>query len=214
MINFKQQDEVVPSALILLSIVLMAGTLIFLIYTQLYPPTGSAGHRSAQGRQLKNQIIQAQQRSADQLEVVRGRIWTGESDTVSAAVLGVLTKATVSRSVKLSAFRPQRSTVVGDLVELPFAVQLSGAYPSIRAVARVLDGSGSKIVLRSIQISSSGEATNDVSATLGISVYEPGDVIATAIEEADARRAALRGAASGQSPMRVRRPSQKGTGHA
>ena len=41
------------------------------------------------------------------------------------------------------------------------------------------------MVLRSVQISSSGEASHEVTASLGVSAYVPGDDISQAIADAD-----------------------------
>ncbi|MDR3707041.1 MAG: hypothetical protein P4L33_01975 [Capsulimonadaceae bacterium] len=210
MINFKKQDEIVPSAINLASILLMIGTLAFF---WLAPNPASNSH-AAKRRQMQWQIVDAKNRSSDALEAARPRLWTGDVDTVSADVLGVLTKATVSRSLKLSAFRPQRSVVVGDIVEMPYTVQLSGAYPKIREVARVLDGKGSKIALRSMQVSASGEATNNVTVTLGLSAYVPGDFVTQALADADARKAVATGKAAEGNRLREPAAPPKGAHHA
>ena len=182
MINFKQQDEVLPSALILLSIVLMAGALAFI---WLGKPSTTTSISQSTARKVYIQINDSKTVSKNILHEVRPRLWEGNSDTVAVSVLGVLAKATTANSLKLGAFRPQRSQPLACIIELPYTVQITGQYPGIRALMRTLDSKDSKIVLRSIQISSSGEATHEVTASLGLSAYIPGDIISDAIASAN-----------------------------
>jgi len=182
MINFKQQDEVLPSALILFSILLMLGALAFIWLGK--PPTTTSISQS-KGRKVYIQINDAKTVSKNILREVRPRLWEGNSETVAVSVLGVLTKVTEANSLKLGAFRPQRTQPLACMIELPYTVQITGQYPGIRALMRTLDSKDSKIALRSVQISSSGEATHEVTASLGLSAYIPGDIISDAIASAN-----------------------------
>ena len=171
MINFKQRDEVLPSALIVLSIVILAATLAYML---LVPPPTAAG--MAKGREMSRQKIQdeidrARARSAQIEKANRARLWQGNVDTVTSAALGKLTDLANRRSLKMTAFRPQRPQELEGVSEIPFSVQISGPYPAVRAMIAALDSSGAKLALRSVQMASSDPATSAVTATLGLSAY-------------------------------------------
>jgi len=170
-INFKQRDEVLPSAIVLASIIIMTGTLLF----QLLAPKPSSdlinrGHPSIR-RHTIGDIAAAKARAAQTTAAIMPRLWQGDPDSVSAAVLAQLTAQTTQRSLKLGAFRPQRSVVLSGITELPYSVQITGPYAGIHGVLESIDGTGSKIVLHSVQIAASEEQSNEVSATLGLSAY-------------------------------------------
>ena len=87
MINFSQRDEVVPSALILLSIVILALTLIFMLAVPA-PTTQSitSGEKSAK-RHMYSDIADAKKRGAQTSAVIAPMLWTGTTDTVSAGAI-------------------------------------------------------------------------------------------------------------------------------
>lgn len=200
MINFKQQDEVLPSALNLLAIVLLVGGLGYMWFTWLVKPATPASISTSAQRRIVSQISDAKLISGKVVQEVRPKLWEGNSDTVAASVLGILTKATTAQSLKLSAFRPQRPQDLTNITELPYSVQISGQYPGIRAVLQTLDSKDSKVAIRSVQISSSGEASHEVSATLNLSVYVPGNGISEIL--ADASEPASDKSEASTSPIR------------
>jgi Tfp pilus assembly protein PilO len=57
------------------------------------------------------------------------------------------------------------------MTELPFSVQITGAFPKISALLKGLDAPDTTIALRSVQIAASDGASSQVTATLGLSVY-------------------------------------------
>ena len=90
---------------------------------------------------------------------------------MSAGVLAILTKESNDHSLKLGDFRPEKSLGLSAMTEMPYSAQISGPYPAIRAVMADLDTSTSKVALHSAQIASSEQASNVVTATLGVSAY-------------------------------------------
>jgi hypothetical protein len=173
MINFKQRDEILPSFIILASLIILLATLIF----RLFAPMPS-GKGLVQSNGLQTVMMQSQTRSAtarwkSAAKAISPKVWAGDPDTVSGSVLAILTNDALANSLKLGAFRPQRTIVLTGMTELPFAVQITGSYKGVRAVMQSLDARGSKVILRSVQISSTEQETQAVTATLGLSVYLP-----------------------------------------
>jgi hypothetical protein len=175
MIDFKQKDKVVPSALIVIALVIMAGATVF---DRLFPvPAGAAvgTHHSLTRRTMSKDTKMAETDGEKARKALMPKLWQGNSENVSAGVLALLTNASNQHSLKLGAFRPQRPQPLGAITELPYTVQVNGPYPGIRTVMTSLDATNSKIVLRSAQIASSEQGTNAVSATLGVSAYLAAD---------------------------------------
>jgi Tfp pilus assembly protein PilO len=88
-------------------------------------------------------------------------------------VLAQLAQQAQRRSLKIGAFRPQKQQTLAGLTELPYSVQVSGPFLSVRAFLSVLDSSSSKLALRSVQIASADGKSSLVTATLGLSAYVP-----------------------------------------
>lgn len=180
MINFKNREELAPSLLALASVLTLLGTLLYMV---MVPPPSAAG--LAKGRNLsrikiEEEIETAKKRAAELEQTNLQRLWTGSPEAVTAAVLDTLTKQAATRSLKLTAFRPQRTQPLNGLTELPFSVQVSGPYTKVREVLSSLDAPGSRLALRSVQIASADAASSSVTATLAISAYLPGPAAAPA----------------------------------
>ncbi len=171
MINFKQPEERTPSALILLSIAILAGTLLYMVFVPAPSAAGIAKGREISRRKIQSEISDAQTRTLQMRKETQGRIWPGDAELVTSQVLARLTDQANQRSLKLAAFRPQKMQPLQGVTELPYNVQLAGPYPVVRAMIQSLDAPQSRLVLRSIQIASSEAASSAVVATLGLSAY-------------------------------------------
>ncbi|MGO8672075.1 MAG: GspMb/PilO family protein [Capsulimonadaceae bacterium] len=185
MIDLKQRDERTPNALIVAAVLILAGTLIYLLAVP-EPSTLTARAGSAFiGRNLAEETRQAESREKLVLAAIEPRVWHGDDDTVTAAVLSRMTSLAQSNSLRLVSFRPDREQQVSGLTELRFTAEVSGQYAQVRDVMAALDAAGGRIALRSIDLATtteSGSAGNDsglppVSATLGLSAYVPDDTL-------------------------------------
>ncbi len=99
------------------------------------------------------------------------RLWSGDGDTVTAAVLGRLIREADGRHVMLAGFRSQRTQDFGAVRELPYVVQAAGPYPAVRALVAALDAPGTRIALRTVQIAATDGSSDTVAATIGVSVF-------------------------------------------
>ena len=171
MISFKRPEDVLPSALILLSLLLLAGTLAFML---LVPKPGMAkGAKSwaSTRRRMADDVAdtKAQERRAQ--AAVRPRLWHSDPESVTATLLNQLTVQAAYRKLKLTAFRPERGQEFDGMNELRFSAQVSGPDPAIQALLRSLDARGSKVALRSVQLGLAQTSGSDVTATLGLSAF-------------------------------------------
>ena len=175
MISFRRPEDVVPSCLILLSLFILAGTLVYMLLVP-KPSTATATGLSARTRRrLVNDIALTKKQGRLAEAAVRPRLWHTDPQSVTATVLAQMTSLVGQHSSKLTAFRPERAVAFASITELRFDAQLSGTYPGIRAVMAALDARGSKVVLRAVQVASSQEADNTVTATLGLSGFVVSD---------------------------------------
>ncbi len=138
---------------------------------------GLAKSPELQLKDLNHQItmLQTQEQTAGQ--TIAARTWQGSQNDVSAAILANLTAQAKQEGLAVGSFRPQRTTDLNGVTELPYAVQITGPYPGVRLMMRSLDSPGSKVVLRSAQITAATNSTTDVAATLGLSAYVATDPI-------------------------------------
>lgn len=175
MISFRRPEEIVPSFLILLSLLILAGTLAYIIAVPKPRVTGSGGLSGRTQQRLRDDIALTQKQERLASAAIRPRLWHSDPQSVTATVLAQMTAQTGQHSVKLTAFRPERSTAFDSVTEMRFDAQLSGSYPGIQAVMAALDARGSKVVLRAVQLASSQEADHSVTATLGLSAFIAND---------------------------------------
>lgn len=171
MINFSERTERLPSGIILASLIVIVLAVAF----DLLVPQPSAAilntSRNNQLKQVRHEIATAKTQSELIREQILPRVWSEGADTVSATVLSQLTTTALNDEVAISAFRPQRTTVLDGITELPFTVQVTGAYPGIHSLMKSLDTPETKVVLRSVQLSASQANSNGVNATIGLTAF-------------------------------------------
>ncbi|MBC7808298.1 MAG: type 4a pilus biogenesis protein PilO [Akkermansiaceae bacterium] len=171
MIDFKRRDDILPSSLILAAILMLLGTLLYMVLVPTPSTAGLAKGRDLSRRKIAKEIETARAR-ADELEKTnRAYLWNESAESVTARVLGDITAQARRKSLKMTAFRPQRPQTLETLTELPFSVQLSGPYPAVRDVVAAMNTPRSRIALRSLQMASSDGASSAVTATVAFSAY-------------------------------------------
>lgn len=170
MIRFGRREKVLPSLLMLLSLVVLAGTLAFMIVV---PKPGAAlpAGGSAARRRIVDDIADARRGARQTRAATKPHLWQGDPEAVTATILARLTTQTGHRSLKLLAFRPDRPQAFEGITELRFDAEVSGPYAGIHALLNTLDAPGSKVALRSVQLTSTQAAGGAVSATLGLSAF-------------------------------------------
>jgi Tfp pilus assembly protein PilO len=171
--NFKNPQEAGPSAVMLAALVILLGSLGYMLFVKKPTTEGIAMGKERSRKGILEQIEMAQLSGQQTRAQLSARLWQGDTDTIAAAVLAQLTQEATARKLKLSAFRPQRTQLLPELSELPFSVQISGPYPAVHAFAATLDRPSSKLALRSLQIASSDAGSDAVTATLGLCAYAP-----------------------------------------
>ncbi len=171
MINLRSREDRSASVLILLSILILSGSLIYVLAVPEPSAAGMAKGRTLSRLKIEQEIEAITRRSQEVRAAVKRRTWQGEVESVTALVLQRLTAQANQRSLKITAFRPLKGQVIEGMTELPFSVQITGAFPNVSAMLKGLDAPDTKIALRSVQIAASDGVSSQVTATLGLSVY-------------------------------------------
>ncbi len=206
-LNFKDKTLVIPSAIIVVSLMVLVVALLVGVLVPLPSTNGLAKSPELQLKDLNHQItmLQVQEQTAGQ--TIAARTWQGSQNDVSAAILANLTAQAKQEGLAVGSFRPQRTTDLNGVTELPYAVQITGPYPGVRLMMRSLDSSQSKVVLRSAQITAATNSTTDVAATLGLSAYVATDpIILAAAATAKANAAANKTASASTKAKAPQRP--------
>ena len=177
MIGFKNKEDILPSALIVLAILLLAGSLGFMLFVPRPTTAGLAKGKVLSRQRVQKEIDDAKAASARATEEAKLRLWTGRPERVTAEILAYVTGQANNNKLKLGAFRPQRTQVLEGAAELPFSVQVSGSFPAVRTFLSTLDTPKGRLALRSIQLSGADAASSNVTAMLSLSAYVPVDAL-------------------------------------
>ncbi len=171
MINFKNQQDVAPSVIILCSIFIMLGTLIYGLAVKVPTSLTLTKGRMASKKKLEHDIKTAKADSVTLAQQVKTRLWTEKPDAITAKILGKVTLLAKQYSLGVTAFRPQKQQILDGVTELPYNIIVTGSFPSVQKVARELESSSARLALRSLQFASADSATSSVSATLNVSAF-------------------------------------------
>ena len=106
--NFKNPQEAGPSAVMLAAVVILAGSLAYMLLVPTPTTEGIARGKERSRKQLEKQIRGSQASGEQARAKTAARLWQGDPDTITATVLAQLTKEALGHKLKLSAFRPQR----------------------------------------------------------------------------------------------------------
>lgn len=171
MIDLKSREYQVPSVMILISILMLAGALVFMLLVPAPTSAGRVRGRELSRAKLQKEIDQMAAQIKQDNQYIRARQWQGDPEAVTARILKALTMQANQRALKLTAFRPERPTVLEGIVELPFSVHLSGDYTAVRDMVRTFDKENSTIALETVQYASADEKSSAVTSTLNLVAF-------------------------------------------
>ena len=171
MINFKDRQDVGPSAVIAASLLLLLVTLVYMVVVPKPTSAGLASGRARSLKKLRMDTANAQASGESSRARTAERLYEGDEENVTARVLAGLNGRAQRVNVQIAAFRPQKAQPIAGVVELPLTLTVTGPYPRLLAFLKTLQTADSKVVLRSVQAAAAGGATNAVTATVGVSVF-------------------------------------------
>lgn len=171
MIRTSEASDNLFTGLMAIAILVLVCALGFLVFVK-RPSMSDAKfvHTVAQGK-LHDQLMLGKARLTKLASAAAPVIWTSSIDAVAPSALAKVTALAKTRQVKLGAFRPERTTQLNGLTEVPFLVSVDGTFPNTIAFIRDLEGSSSKLAVSQAQMSSSDGNSDRVTASVGIVAY-------------------------------------------
>jgi len=97
--------------------------------------------------------------------------WPGDGSQIAPSALDFVTKVAAKHNVKLVGFRPQRAVDAGLVSQLPFLINMEGAFKDVMAAEADIESPASRMVVENYQIGSSQESTDQVTGTIGVEAY-------------------------------------------
>ncbi|MEA2553347.1 MAG: hypothetical protein QOJ65_1523 [Fimbriimonadaceae bacterium] len=175
--GFRSKDEVGTAAATLVGIVVLIGAIAFMV---LAPKPTTKGLVAAQRREestILKDISKAHATLAASQTDVQSQTWKGAAQDVGAGALKQMNALALAHKVKLSGFRPQRSSTTAGLELIPYSMTAEGSFTDVLRFVKAIENPDTKLTVNLVQIGSSEANTDQVTASIGITAYR-------AVEEA------------------------------
>ncbi len=134
-------------------------------------PGAIASRQSKAMQDVKNEATEAQTEATKLKAKIASLTWAGAADTVVPSAIAIVKQRADARQLTLRGFRPLTAKELEGLEMMPYTISLEGRYPNILQFAKDLETNGGKLAVNLVQIASADEATDQVSATIGIVAY-------------------------------------------
>ncbi len=131
--------------------------------------------QKAQEQKILVQGVKTQKEYDDLHATVAKQTWNGGAQDVGPGALQSMNALATKYRVKLSGFRPERTTQASSLNLLPYSVTATGGYTDVLGFVKAIENPDNKLAVDSIQIASSEANTDQVIATIGITAYQVSD---------------------------------------
>ena len=131
--------------------------------------------QKAQEQKILAQSAKAQKDYDNLHKTLVTRTWSGGAQNVGPGALQAMNALATKYRVKLSGFRPERTTQASSLNLLPYSVTATGGYTDVLGFVKAIENPDNKLAVDSIQIASSEANTDQVIATIGITAYQVSD---------------------------------------
>jgi hypothetical protein len=159
------------NGLVIGSAVVMLATFCYAVFVPARSAKDVAAGRQRSRATVEKDIVTAKQSVRDADTAIRARVWNGDTESVTAALLDRWTREAKSLGLVMVSFRPQKTRTVAGLTELPVTLQISGNWPRVSALLDRADKPGSRAVVKGVQVASADAASDAVTATLQFHVY-------------------------------------------
>lgn len=97
--------------------------------------------------------------------------WSDGADQIAPKALAVVTREARARSVRLVAFRPQRTVPGSPLTLVPFTLTLEGTYPQVLDFVKAMEIPSNRLAVTLLQIAAADDATSKVTASVGLTAF-------------------------------------------
>jgi Tfp pilus assembly protein PilO len=112
-------------------------------------------------KDVRERLTQMEARSARLL-------WNVPAPQVGPQAMARVNVLAQKYGVNVVAFRPQRTSKIGTVTELPMAVSLEGPFPGIAGFLTDLEAPANRLAVTLVQVSAADGNSNLVNATVGL----------------------------------------------
>jgi len=175
-IDFRDRSLMGANLVTLASIVVLAGTLAFMLAAPKPTIKGLAKERRDKEFKIKLETERARERLAGTRDQMKDRIWTGPLERIGPVSLDRIDKLASKRRLKMIALRPQRTDEIADFVMVPLTVTVEGSFPDVMGFVRDIQAPANKLSVAQIQLASADGASDAVTLTVGLNAFAlPGE---------------------------------------
>lgn len=176
MIDFRDRSLLAANVVTLASVLVLAGTLAFMLVVPKPTTKGLAKERRDKEFEIKLDTGKARERLAETKAKMSDRIWTGSVERIGPVSLERIDNLAAARRLKMIALRPQRMDDIGDFVRVPLTVTVEGSFPDVMGFVKAVQAPENKLSVAQIQLASADGASDMVTLTLGLNAFaRPGE---------------------------------------
>lgn len=171
MINLNDPKDQGPLAFAGVGILLIVGSAIFpFLFPKLNPDTFNRTFRKDQIN-LSNRKDKAEEDKETFEALISQYRWEEKEDIIAPAALALISKSVDSSKLKLVGFRPQKSTEVNDLIQVPMQFTVDGSFAGVANLVESLNVNKTKLAVQQVQYAAQEGETDQVSATVSILAF-------------------------------------------
>jgi Tfp pilus assembly protein PilO len=170
-ISFRTKAETGTSIAILASLVLLVALGLFMLFRPKPNTVGIAAGKIRSQRELDERIAKLEKERTSTQATIDSWTWTEPIAQIGPKALNSITLFAQRNHLKLIAFRPQKTTDVNELTQLPFVISIEGAYPSVMQFVKDLETPTLKLGTGMVQVSTSDPSSDLVAATINVVAY-------------------------------------------
>jgi hypothetical protein len=172
MINFKDSKDQTPSALAVVGMLLILGSVIFtLFFSRGMDAKSFAARAKTEKEKLKERSLVAKSDNFVYSEAMQKYQWEDNEDVVTPAALTIVSKRVAENQLNLVSFRPLKSIESGSMRQLPFQFTVDGPFANVASMLESLEKSDSKLTVQQVQFASQEGETDLVSANISLLAY-------------------------------------------
>jgi hypothetical protein len=157
----------------------MLALAVALIFMFVIPKPTTRGMQAKQNRtasDILKDVSKAHEGLDASQKLVTGRTWTKGIQQVGPGALQEMNALALKHQVKLSGFRPERTSQYAGLDLVPFSVTAEGSYLDVLGFVKAIEDPSNKLAVNLVQIASSEANGDQVTATVGLTAYHVTEV--------------------------------------
>lgn len=171
-LSFGNVKDPLPLAVTALGALILAGTLLYIVLVPAPTPKGLVARTRTKEREIQNKIGRAKERRVEIETILTKRKSILPPDAIGSDALARMTKLAKAGNLKLTAFRPQRTTDSPSGVTLyPYQMTLEGTFPGVAKFVRTVERTTDDLAVTLVGLASAEGPNGAVTATVGIVTF-------------------------------------------